>query len=324
MSNKLKLKPNATHKSLFQSEVAIKLPKLYDPELLQTDLKTVEHIKRISQPGPYHNGEWAGISLYSSGGITNRAAPGPGFEPFQETDIMKKTPYFKTVLDDLHCPKLAVRLLWLPPGGKIGQHSDGIIGFNAGFLRLHIPVVTHPDVIFMIASHRCQWQPGELWYGDFARVHSVENKSQIERAHIVLDVEINDFVLSLFPQDFIKRKKGEGITMPKVPITMSQEELKKYECKFKFPKNKRPITPGTNQEMDDAEIAIVDNRLAFIVNGKPELSLQPTSKTTFAFGGTPSLSLEYRFSNDHINQLSFLFRRGAKNEDYTVRVPVYS
>jgi hypothetical protein len=322
---KLRLKPqnDQLNNLKWASKVAIKLPMEFDASRLQEDLKTVEKLQRVSQPGPYHNGEWAGVSLYSSGGISTKASPGPGFEPFQETDVLKKTPYFKEVLDGLLCPKLAVRLLWLPPEGKIGQHSDGIIGFNSGFLRLHIPVVTHPDVIFLISNQRCSWQPGELWYGDFSQVHSVENKSQIERAHIVLDVEINDFILGLFPPDFIQAKRATGISMRKPILDYSQEELKQYECDFKMPKDKLPIQPGKQTPTDDASIRLIDNRLAFVVNGKPELSLQPISKTAFSFAGCPSLGLQCQMSSGKVSQLSFLFRRGSKKEDYIVKIPVY-
>jgi len=78
-------------------------------------------------------------------------------------------------------------------------------------LRLHLPILTHPDVAFTIEGQRMNWKAGELWYGDFSRVHSVKNDSQIVRVHMVIDVQINDFVLSLFPEDFIARRRAEGI-----------------------------------------------------------------------------------------------------------------
>lgn len=298
--------------------VAIKLPLQYDPTLLERDLEAVKHFQRISQPGQYHKGEWAGVSLFAPGGNWRTANPGARVEPFQQTDALKQTPYFQEVLDSLECEKQSVRLLWLPPGGKIGEHRDEQVGFNTGALRIHLPVVTNPSVVLMIGGQRCKWEAGELWFGDFSYIHSVENKGIADRVHIVMDLQINDFLLDLFPKEFIEKKKKQGLRIIPKPIEMSQEELKKYQCAFRIPKDK------TNNEgpKDDAEISLVDDKLIFTVNGKPEMVLKPVSDTTFIFQGTASLYLQYDMSDGKPARVTFFFKKALPIKDYTMRLSV--
>ena len=110
-------------------------------------------------------------------------------------------------------PLAAVRILTLPPGGHIKEHFDYHTNFQYGLLRLHIAIVTHPDVEFVIGGERVSFMPGELWFGDFSMTHSVENKSDVTRVHLVIDVQINDFVLSMFPDEYVAGRRAEGIAI---------------------------------------------------------------------------------------------------------------
>src|SRR5262249_1138136 len=146
---------------------SIRLDRAYDATALARELAELESVERLSQPGPYHNGEWKGISLVSLGGKPSARSSTAGLEGYAPCAVLDAVPSFRSVLDGLACPKQVVRLLWLPPGGKIGEHKDSAVGFAAGQLRLHVPIVTHPDVVFMLGGERVRWGAGELWYGDF-------------------------------------------------------------------------------------------------------------------------------------------------------------
>ena len=41
---------------------------------------------------------------------------------------------------------------------------------------------------------------GEAWYTNVCLPHSVENRSAVNRVHLVLDMEVNDWVRQLFPR----------------------------------------------------------------------------------------------------------------------------
>ena len=220
---------------------AIRLPRNYDVELLQRDLQTLQEVRRAPQPGPYHKGEWTGIALYSMGGKQSTFPSAAGTEHYQETEELQSAPYFRQILRELECPKEVVRILFLPPEGHIKDHFDFHTSFQFGLLRLHIPIVTHPDVIFIIDGQQVAMNPGELWYGDFSKVHSVKNNSPVVRVHMVIDVQINDFVLSLFPEDFIARRRAEGISITTEPIPASEAELRRFACDFRIPGEFMPM-----------------------------------------------------------------------------------
>ena len=223
------------------TDITVRLPRTYSVDLLERDLQTLRGVPTAPQPGPYHKGEWTGIALYSMGGKDSVYPSAPGMDRYQETESVRRTPYFKKILDDLECPKEVVRLLFLPPGGHIKDHFDFHTNFQFGLLRLHIPILTHPDVIFTIDGQRMNWKAGELWYGDFSRVHSVLNNSQIVRVHMVIDVQINDFVLGLFPADFVERRRAEGISMTHESIPASEAELRRFICDFRIPGELMPM-----------------------------------------------------------------------------------
>lgn len=219
----------------------LRLPLTFDPVRLDRDLSAVIGTPRIPQPSKYHDGEWTGIALHSPGGRQTADPSRPALDGYRPTELLARAPYFEEILDTLDCPKQMVRLLALGPGAIIREHFDFYVGFQAGLLRLHIPIVTHPDVVMLIAGERCEWMPGELWYGDFNQTHSVDNKSPITRFHMVVDVEINDFVLSLFPPELIQEERETGIATVRSTQQLERHALAKYECEFEVPTAVLPI-----------------------------------------------------------------------------------
>ena len=216
----------------------------------------------------------------------------PGMDRYQETESLHRTPYFKKILDDLECPKEVVRLLFLPPDGHIKDHFDFHTNFQFGLLRLHIPIVTHPDVVFAIDGHRMNWKAGELWYGDFSRVHSVKNKSQIIRVHMVIDVQINDFVLSLFPADFVERRRAEGISMTNEAMPASEADLRRFICDFHISGELMPMFVigkplSTLARGAVASVRLIDGKLMVFMGNEPAFRLERVSADTFGISGLP-------------------------------------
>lgn len=278
--------------SIPAGDVAIRLPFTYSPEKLLQDLEAVRHVDLAPQPGPYHDGGWKGISLHSQGGRQS-AHPGyAGLDGYYPTEALSHTPYMKEILDGLLCPKKVVRLLTLPPGVEIGEHTDAWANFFCGTLRLHVPIITHPDVEFVISDHRCVWRPGELWYGDFSLPHWVRNESPITRIHMVMDVEINDWVLSLFPKDFVERvaSSGDGIAKHRDPIPTTAAELAQFGCDFRMPAEVMPLF-GAGRKMAEmaggarGQVRVGGNRLLVNLNDQPACALERIGETTFTIVG---------------------------------------
>jgi hypothetical protein len=311
-----------------QDPAAVRLPRNYDVELLQRDLQALCEVRRAAQPGPYHKGEWTGIALHSMGGKQSVFPSAAATDHYQETGELQRSPYFKQILSDLKCPKEVVRILFLPPEGHIKDHFDFHTSFQFGLLRLHIPIVTHPEVLFIIDGQRMSWNAGELWYGDFSKVHSVKNNSQIVRVHMVIDVQINDFVLSLFPQDFVERRRAEGISITTEPMPASEAELRRFACDFKIPGQFMPmfvigkplasLTKGAN-----AAVRLIDGALTVLIDNEPAFRLERISDEIFGISGLPpGMTLQLKREN-HVVREVLLHMKGLPKDLYSARLGIF-
>jgi mannose-6-phosphate isomerase-like protein (cupin superfamily) len=61
-------------------------------------------------------------------------------------------------------------------------------------VRLHIPVVTNPEVEFVLNGVRVEMKEGECWYHNFNLPHRVANRGTVDRVHLVLDCVLNDWL----------------------------------------------------------------------------------------------------------------------------------
>jgi len=305
--------------------VAVRLPRTYDVARLREDLQTLRDVQGAPQPGPYHQGEWTGIALHSMGGKDSVFPSAAGMDRYQETDNLKRAPYFKYVLDDLKCPKEVVRILFLPPGGHIKDHFDFHTSFQFGLLRLHIPIVTHSDVIFMIGGQRVIWNAGELWYGDFSKVHSVKNDSPVVRVHMVIDVQINDFVLSLFPEDYIAQRRAEGISVTREAMPASEAELRRFACDFRIPGEVMPMfvigkSLATLARGAVASVRLIDGKLAVLFDNQPAFRLERVSSDTFGISGLPpGMTLQFNEESNVVREV-VLNMKGLPKDLYAARL----
>jgi len=306
-------------------DVAVRLPRTYSVDLLERDLQVLREVPTAPQPGPYHKGEWTGVALYSMGGRDSVFPSAPGMDHYQETENLRRTPYFKNILDDLECPKEVVRLLFLPPGGHIKDHFDFHTNFQFGLLRLHIPIRTHPDVAFVIDGQRMNWKAGELWYGDFSRVHSVLNNSQIVRVHMVIDVQINDFVLSLFPADFVERRWAEGISTTHAHIPACEAELRRFICDFRIPGELMPMfvigKPLSSLARGAvASVRLMDGELTILIDNEPAFRLERISNDGFSISGLPpGITLHFRQTSHVVREVA-LNLKGLPKDLYSARL----
>ena len=80
-------------------------------------------------------------------------------------------------------------LVKLKAGGVINKHKDG----SSSMLRchrIHLPLITDPEVIFNVGESSFSMAAGELWEINNRRPHAVANHSDIDRIHLILDYVI--------------------------------------------------------------------------------------------------------------------------------------
>jgi hypothetical protein len=178
-----------------------KLPLSFDPDRLKADLSLMQPEEWIPHFNTrYYEGDWSGISLRAVGGRAGQLYPDPtATDDFADTPILARCPYFQEVLAAFHCPLTSARLLKLAARSSIREHKDYKLGLEDGEMRIHIPVVTNLDVAFFLVDERVIMQEGEAWYLDLNLKHRVENRSDTDRIHLVIDCVVNDWARQLFP-----------------------------------------------------------------------------------------------------------------------------
>jgi hypothetical protein len=176
-----------------------KLSIQFDAAKLQSELERIDASEWIRHFNTENfEGEWSGVALRSVGGQAGQlyplmAAP----ELFTPTDVLLRCAYFQDVLNQFLFPLTAVRLLKLSAGSRILKHHDDRLGYGDGQVRLHVPIVTHPDVDFRLDGERIAMGEGECWYLDLTRPHWCANESGIDRVHLVLDGIVNEWVTDM-------------------------------------------------------------------------------------------------------------------------------
>lgn len=85
----------------------------------------------------------------------------------------------------------------LQPGSIIREHRDHELGFKDGEVRIHVPIITNPDVAFFVNGDRLPMNPGEVWYIDFSLPHRVRNRGTTDRVHLVIDCIVDDWMREL-------------------------------------------------------------------------------------------------------------------------------
>ncbi len=149
----------------------------------------------------YHDGGWSGVALVSADGDADRlhvdAAVGSG--DGLATPLLARCPAMRAAVESLPCAVQSARLLRLAPGSVIREHRDHGLGLDDRAVRLHFPVVSHPDVEFYLDGVRVPMAEGECWYLDFGLPHRVQNLSPRERVHLVVDCVVDDRLRAMLP-----------------------------------------------------------------------------------------------------------------------------
>ena len=82
-----------------------------------------------------------------------------------------------------------VILTKLKSQGTIPEHRDTGQHFHISH-RVHLPLITNDQVLFTVGNETITMNAGELWeINNTQRLHSVINKSDRDRVHLIIDWE---------------------------------------------------------------------------------------------------------------------------------------
>lgn len=158
----------------------LKLPIQFDAERLAADIQALPASAWLPHPQGFAGNE--AVPLVSPGGQMTDAFDGP----MAPTDHLLASPYLQEVMKTLGAVWGRSRLMALAPGADVPAHVD-IHYYWRTHYRVHIPVITNPGVEFMCDDVVVHMKAGECWIPDTFRRHTVQNKGDARRIHLVMD-----------------------------------------------------------------------------------------------------------------------------------------
>ena len=227
----------------------LKLPFQFNQDKLVKDLSLTldrKWIPHFNTTG--YNGEWNVISLYAhNGDESNILALSTSGSKIIETAILKECLYFKEVIASFKCSVLTARLLRLGVGAEIKPHRDHELGYENNNFRIHIPISTNKDVQFVLDNTPLKMLAGDCWYTNVNYVHSVKNAGTLDRIHLVIDLERNEWSDKLFFS-----LAPEESFLPEPIKEDSPEKIKRI-----IEELKHVNAPATNQLIKELELKLV-------------------------------------------------------------------
>src|SRR5579859_440530 len=196
----------------------VKLLPSFDVNRLLEDFDAVreQFLAHSNPPDDYSDegdaGGWDMLPLRCPGGDPDQIGEGTsGMEDYADTVYLESTPYVREILDSLDVPVRGVRFSAVAPGAAVHEHTDRPYGLQAGWVRLHAPVITNDQAVLFFNGVPSCWQPGEFWYGNFGAPHRIYNKGDTARIHLIIDCYISENLFKLFPAEIRENINKEDV-----------------------------------------------------------------------------------------------------------------
>ncbi|MGD0142323.1 MAG: sulfotransferase [Rhizomicrobium sp.] len=106
--------------------------------------------------------------------------------PMRPTEHLLRSPYMMQVLAQFRTLHGRARLMRLAPRSGVPPHID-IQYYWRTRARVHIPVITHPEIRFRCGGEIVHMAEGEAWTFDNWRTHQVINETETRRIHLTFD-----------------------------------------------------------------------------------------------------------------------------------------
>ena len=211
----------------------LKLPLRFDGEALAREISALPQKAWVEHPEKF-DGNVAVPLITPGGAITNSIAG-----PMAPTEWLRRCPYILEIMQAMDSTWGRSRLMGLKAGAEVPEHVD-LNYYWRTHLRVHIPVITNPDVAFTCDNETVHMKAGECWLLDSFYRHSVANRGSETRIHLVLDTvgsaALWDLIDAALGEQADKRFIPPGSTEPRTigferinsPLVMSPWEMKTH------------------------------------------------------------------------------------------------
>lgn len=155
---------------------------------------------------------------------------------------LERCRYLRQVLASLRAPLSRTRIMRIAGGERVPPHLDSNYHWHRR-VRVHIPFVTNPAVIFRCGGEERHMAAGEAWLFDSSRRHAVENPSPEPRLHLVADTRGSPAFWDLVAR--ADTAKGAGISEPD-PLPFREDdtvrpEIEPYQFEVLDPVEMKPL-----------------------------------------------------------------------------------
>jgi hypothetical protein len=168
----------------------LKLPIRFDAEALAREVRALPEAAWVPHATGFPGNE--AVRLVTVGG-----EPTDGFKgPMRPTQHLARCPCITEVMAELGGVWGRSRLMGLGAGAEVPEHVDSHYHWRT-HLRVHVPVMTNPNVEFTCGGETVHMAAGECWVFDSFRWHEVHNRGTERRVHLVLDTVVTPHLWDL-------------------------------------------------------------------------------------------------------------------------------
>jgi hypothetical protein len=158
----------------------LKLPIRFDPKALSAEVRALPASAWTPHPTGYVGNE--AVRLITPYGRATDDIEGP----MAPTEWLLRCSYIQEVMGAIGAVWGRSRLMGLAAASEVPPHID-INYYWRTHLRIHIPVITNPGVMFTCGDRTEHMAAGDCWIFDSFRWHDVQNKGSEQRIHLVID-----------------------------------------------------------------------------------------------------------------------------------------
>lgn len=180
----------------------VQLPVQFDAALLAAEMRALGETAWRPHPQKFP-GNFALPLISVDGDPESDSVAGP----MRSTPYLDACPGIRDVLAQLGAVWGRTRLMKLDPHAEVSLHADTNY-YWCERVRVHIPILTQPDVRFMCGEAEVNMAPGECWIFDTWRPHKVVHANDRERVHLVADTVGSDPFWRLVSQGRVPARDG--------------------------------------------------------------------------------------------------------------------
>jgi hypothetical protein len=162
------------------SRPLLRLPIEFSAEALAAEVRALPASAWTAHPQRFPGN--SAVRLITAGGGATDAIEGA----MAPTPQLLACPYMMQIMDNIGSVWGRSRLMGLAPGGAVPLHVDSHYYWRT-HIRIHIPVITNPDVSFTCGGESVHMAAGECWVFNSFLKHEVHNRGGETRVHLVLD-----------------------------------------------------------------------------------------------------------------------------------------